>query len=311
MTDFDAIYYHDVLPEFEAVQRTLDGFTEINYNSALDAYYHRSGINMEQSLGFLEQQMLDILTDNPPLASIPVYYDNGRENYLWYSDFYDDITKECLVKYSKFAPLAVQITPANYAIELDKVDLPYFKELVKLVGLIRLIAFMEGKVVKIDEPVEAGEEPFDPSTITPDALPSPTRSYEPKMSGEQLSLLMECIKTLGLFKDRITAAQLGELLEGKQPRLFRVTNQKILVFLFDSLAENGYIKKSWISVAGYNCDFASVQPRWMERKHGSRLHHITSQQLTNCRRLNKIQSIKGVNTIEETIERMADRTDSD
>jgi len=301
------------VPEaYRDVQTILDRFVEINYETACNTgrlHTDDKGLSTDH----INQQIIDVIRNNPPLATVPVYFRDGRENYLWYSDFYDDIAKDTLRQYGKFAVPVTPITPANYATELAKIDLPYFKELVNLVALEKMLG-----VAKANNPVERDEvdistktEPMPEPTqvdVGPEPqsksgkrrLPSPTRSYESKMTDAQLSLLAEGLNTLGVFTNEITVPQLTDLLSGKQPRLFHVTNQRMLTNLFDELRDGGYITRTWIAVAGQNCDFASVNPR---REDGG-IHFITSQQFTNCRRANRSQAIPGFNTIDDMMEKM-------
>ena len=304
MTDSENTYQPDFLPEFEAVQRTLDKFVDINYKAAQDAYYdhsqRRDRIDIERNIGIIRQQLIELLAANPPMATIPKSYDTANKDYLWYSDFYDYVTKDVYRQYGKFTAPAAVITPANYATELARIDLPYFKEIVRLVGLLRLIEYVSSQL----EPIEP--ESFDPGKMNLDTLSSPTKSYSPKMTDEQLGILADGINTLDLFKHKVNTRQLHDLFLGKKQRLFFVTNQKTYVYLLDRLADDGYIVKTWNAVAGFNCDFASVQPAWMARRNEGQIHYITAQQFRNNRKKNKREAIKGINTIDEILERMAE-----
>ncbi len=256
-------YIDGNIPEpYQWVQATLDRFVEINYDAALDVVrLHAKELDADH----IRQQMVDIIRNNPPLKTVPIYFRDGRANYLWYSDFYDDAGKDVFRRYNQFSAPAVKITPANYAGELNKVGLPYFEELVNLISLEKLYMEVEARLSRTknqlapsSEPVEEVKPVAEPEPTSPQRrrLSSPTRSYEPKMSGEQLSLLAECINTLGVFVEAATEQHLAGLLAGKQPRLFHITNQKQFTYLFDNLRDGGYITKTWIAVAGYNCDFA-------------------------------------------------------
>ena len=302
---------------FQDVQKLLDQFAVVGYDATYNALQSHSG---SDNADYLRNRIVTILRDNPPFATIPKYLRDGQENYLWYSDFYDDAGKDVFRRYNQFSAPAVKITPANYAGELNKVGLPYFEELVNLVSLEKLYVEVEARLSRTKNQLAPSSEPVEPESIEPveevkpvaepeptspqrRRLSSPTRSYEPKMSGEQLSLLAECINTLGVFVEAATEQHLTDLLAGKQPRLFHITNQKQFTYLFDNLRDGGYITKTWIAVAGYNCDFAS-SPQGLA---DDSLHFITSQQFTNCRRANRSQAILGMNTIDEMMERFADQ----
>jgi hypothetical protein len=125
MTAPDEKYIDGNIPEpYQWVQATLDRFVTISYDVALDAVRLHA---KEMDAGHIRQQMVDIIRNNPPLKSVPLYFRDGRENYLWYSDFYDDTTKDVFLRqYGKFTQPDTAITAANYATELAKIDLPYF-----------------------------------------------------------------------------------------------------------------------------------------------------------------------------------------
>ena len=129
--------YDSNIPEaFREVQICLDSFVEINYETALGLVIGMKPTN--DDIIHYRGKILDIIRNNPPLVSIPRYLRGGREDYLWYSDFYDDITKDVYRKYRGFVKPANNITSGNYTEKLTKIDLPYFKELVDLVSLERL-----------------------------------------------------------------------------------------------------------------------------------------------------------------------------
>ena len=294
---------------FQDVQKLLDQFAVVGYDATYNALQSHSG---SDNADYLRNRIVTILRDNPPFATIPKSFRDGQENYLWYSDFYDDAGKDVFRKYNQFSAPAVKITPTNYAEELNKVGLPYFEELVNLISLEKLYMEVEARLSRTKNQLAPSSEPVEevkpvaepkPTSLQRRRLSSPTRSYEPMMSGEQLSLLAECINTLGVFVEAATEQHLAGLLAGKQPRLFHITNQKQFTYLFDNLRDGGYITKTWIAVAGYNCDFAS-SPQGLA---DDSLHFITSQQFTNCRRANRSQAILGMNTIDEMMERFADQ----
>ena len=133
--ELDDKYIDGNIPQgWQYVQATLDRFMEVNYEAALSTVRYVSDINVDYCRG----QIMDIIRNNPPLATVPKYLNDGRPNYLWYSDFYDGITKDVLQQYGRFLAPDTPITPANYATELAKIDLSYFKELVNLVSLEKL-----------------------------------------------------------------------------------------------------------------------------------------------------------------------------
>ncbi|MDU1891976.1 MAG: hypothetical protein E6767_14915 [Dysgonomonas sp.] len=318
MYDFDEhIEYPDVPYEFREVQCCLDSFVEINYQTAKGML-----INTKPALTDITHyrgKVLDIIRNNPPLASVSRFFHDGREDYLWYSDFYDDITKNVYHKYREFVKPVNNITSSNYAEELAKIDLPYFKELVDLISLERLCMGFEEKeptaetkekkeVLQIkDEPVKV-EQP-----ITEDAKPKPTvkdgqqpkkRSYQPKLNKEQYTLLADCIETIRLFRRKTKMSELKKLLSGKLTEPLQVTNQKSLVYLFDQLMNSGYIKDTWISVADGNKDFISFRTEGNKERYGDNTHHINMQQLLNCRNRNKRESIHGLEDIDDLIDQM-------
>lgn len=299
------------------VQRTLDLFVEVGYEAAVDAYWQTRSMNgdgatMSVSNGAIypKQQILDLLATNPPLLSVPRYYADGRENYLWYSDFYDDATKECFVRYGKFIPVGATITPANYAQELVNVDLPYFKELVKLVCLIKLVEYIEArqpqKAAPAPSPIPVSSSTVEPSEKLSTDIKSPKtlRSYEPKLTPAQYALLVKCLNRFEMFRSNVEVTILRELFGGKKTHLLQVTNQRTLTYIFDKLSENKLIKKGWITVATHNGNFISGPRRSAETSATSNPHYITAQQFSNCRLSNQYKYVEHMDDINEAVEQI-------
>ena len=238
-------------------QALLDRFVEVNYEAALSTVRYVSDINIAYCRG----QIMDVIRNNPPLTTVPKYLRDGRANYLWYSDFYDDITKDVFRQYSRFVASDTPVTPANYATELAQIDLPYFKELVNLISLEKLCAEAEKhisavkrelapindaepttEIISVEEPeIEQQPElpqstPRQESQTQPDPEePTVKRPYEPKLSNEQYALLAECIEAIRLFRRPATPAQLKKLLNGRLAEPLQVMNQLSLVYLFDKM----------------------------------------------------------------------------
>lgn len=310
--------------QFRDVGQCIDRFSQVNYQTALSVNTNTKPTS--EDIALLRSKILDIIRNNPPLASVSRYFHDGREDYLWYSDFYDDITKEVYHKYRTFTKPQNGITPANYAEELAKIDLPYFKELVDLISLERLLTDYTNKEAKLKEeiaaskpinaPVADKQEVFvEEQTVTEKAKPKSTtkdkqqfkkRSYEPKLTDKQYSLLAECIEQIKLFTRPVKVSELKKLLKGKLNESLRATNQKSLVYLFDQLMDSGHIKDTWISVADGNKDFISFRTEGNKERYGDNTHYINMQQLLNCRNKNKKESIRGLEDIEDLIEELGE-----
>jgi hypothetical protein len=227
-------------------------------------------------------------------------------------------------RYRIFPKIAGEITTANYAEELAKIDLPYFNELVNLISLERLLMDYEAKESKAAKEIsQAGKElPSKETSATEETTVPETkvgskpkrvsdkRPYESKLTDKQYSMLAACIETIKLFRRPVSIANLKKLLKGKLPEPLQVTNQKSLVYLLDQLKENKFIKETWMSIAEGNKDFISFRTDGNERRYGSQPHYITMQQLLNNRRRNQREAINGLDTIEETVESMAENRDN-
>lgn len=318
----DDIEQTDVPEEFRAVAESIRRFVDINYETArtMTTSMKVAPADIAQYKG----KVLDIIRNNPPLASVPRYFRDGREDYLWYSDFYDEVTKEVYHAYRTFVNPTNEITPANYAEELAKIDLPYFKELVNLVSLERLCMDYKEKEANVINEIKATDEinqpeedlPTEEIPVTESPEPKSNskrllgkRSYEPKLTDKQYALLAECIEAIKLFRRRVKVTELKKLLKGKLPEPLQNTNQKSLVYLLDLLKENKYIKETWMSVAEGNKDFISFRSEGNERRYGSEPHFITMQQFLNNRRRSQREAIHGLDAIEDTIELMEDYRD--
>jgi hypothetical protein len=145
MDELDShIEYTDVPEEYREVQQSIDSFVRVNYDTARGMLVSMQATPAD--ITAYRGKIVDIIRNNPPLASVTKYFRDGWEDYLWYSDFYDDITKEVYHKYRISQKPDREIIPANYAEELAKVDLPYFKELVNLISLERLCVDYEEKI---------------------------------------------------------------------------------------------------------------------------------------------------------------------
>jgi hypothetical protein len=340
MTALDEKYIDGNIPEsYQWVQALLDRFVEINYNAALDAVRLHA---KEMDAGHIRQQIVDIILNNPPLKSVPLYFRDGRENYLWYSDFYDEAGKDVFLKeYGKFEAPVVAITPASYAIELKKIDLPYFRALVDLVGLVKLEQEAERierkkeivapvvepaetteaeSVVQIEEvtpvdepePLQPPSEPqpapaSEPEPIAPIEQPSPKRSYEPKLSNEQYSLLAKCVEQIKLFRRPVSVSTLKKLLNGKLTEPLQVMNQLPLVYLLDQLRDAKLIKRAWMTTAFENRDVISFRTEGLERRYGPGPHYLTMDQYKSRRHDSRHKYIDGGNEIDDMIESMQGR----
>lgn len=301
--DADMVYDDNISESFRAVQQCLDSFVEVNYETMLGLV-----INMkitEADILHYKGKVIDIIRNNPPLESLPRYIRDGREDYLWYSEFYDDVGKDVFRQYSKFVASPIEINKTNYAKELAKIDLPYFKELVDLVSLERLCIKYEKLLPTPQADIVQDKQPTKRSTIAKETKPKLAKySYQPKLGKEQYALLADCIETIKLFRRKEKVVELKKLLLGKLIAPLQVTNQKTLVYLLDQLMEAGYIKDTWMSVADGNKDFISFRTEGNEERYGSKPHYITMQQLTNCRNRNKREWIYGLEIIDDLIEEL-------
>ncbi|MBK5719818.1 hypothetical protein JGH11_02910 [Dysgonomonas sp. Marseille-P4677] len=293
----------DVPESFQLVQQSLNDFVAINYETALGLVSQPQ--LTEAEILHYKSKVLDIIRNNPPLASLPKYLRDGREDYLWYSDFYDEISKDVYHRYRTFIKPIATITPSNYTTELSKIDLPYFRELVDLVSLERLCTKYEKLLPKPKLDIHQEEPQVKKTVVIKDAKPKSTkRSYLPKLGKEQYALLADCIEAIKLFRSKIKISELKKLLSGKLSEPLQVTNQKTLVYLFDQLMEVGYIKDTWVSVADGNKDFISFRTEGNKERYGDSAHYIGMQQLLNCRNRNKRESIVGLENIEDLIEEL-------
>lgn len=252
---------------------------------------------------------MDIIRNNPSLVSLPKYLRDEREDYLWYSDFYDEISKDVYHQYRTFIKPIATITSSNYTTELSKIDLPYFRELVNLVSLERLCIKYEKLLPKPKVDIIQEETPIQETTIAKETKStvkpkSTKRSYQPKLSKEQYTLLADCIEAIKLFRSKIKVSELKKLLLGKLSEPLQVTNQKTLVYLIDQLSEHKYIKTQWVSVADGNNDFISFRTEGNKERYGDNTHYIGMQQLLNCRNRNKREQIFGLENIDTLIEEL-------
>ena len=297
----------DVLESFQVVQQSLNDFVAINYETALGMVSQPQ--LTEAEILHYKSKVLDIIRNSPPLASLPKYLRDGREDYLWYSDFYDEISKDVYHQYRTFIKPIATTTPSNYSTELTKITLPYFRELVDLVSLERLCIKYEKllpkpKVEAIQEKTTIQETTITKETKATIKPKSIKRSYQPELSKEQYALLADCIEAIKLFRSKIKVSELKKLLSGKLPDSLQVTNQKTLVYLLDQMSEHKYIKNTWVSVADGNKDFISFRTEGNKERYGDNKHYIGMQQLLNCRNRNKRESIVGLENIEDLIEEL-------
>lgn len=299
----------DVPESFQLVQQSLNDFVAINYETALGLVSQPQ--LTEAEILHYKSKALDIIRNNPPLASLPKYLRDGREDYLWYSDFYDEISKDVYHRYRTFIKPIATITPSNYTTELSKINLPYFRELVDLVSLERLCIKYEKLLPKPKVDVIQEETPVQETIIIKEvaATVSPKstkRSYQPKLGKEQYALFADCIETIRLFRSKIKVSELKKLLSGKLSEPLQVTNQKTLVYLLDQLCEHKYIKAQWVSVADGNKDFISFRTEGNKERYGDNKHYIGMQQLLNCRNRNKREQIFGLENIDTLIEKLGE-----
>ena len=294
-----------------SVQEILSRFVEINYETAIDV--EASFRPTPEYIANIKGKILDIIRNNPPLATVPDYLGDGREDYLWYSDFIDDADKSVYGRYRTFIKPENKITKANYAEELAKIDLPYFKELVNLVSLERLCKSCEERLPEPEKEVKEVKPSI--KIILPNIVKKTEvtevkhrqlkkRSYQPKLTDEQYESIAYCMETIELFRRPVKVNGLKKLLNGKHIEPLQVANQKSLVYLFDQLSENKYIKETWISVADGNKDFISFRTDGNLQRYGDDIHYISMQQLLNNRNRNRREAIRGLDEIEDLIEQL-------
>ena len=137
-----------------AAQRMLDAFVDVAYDAIYPNISIYTTAENESNLLEYKRQVIKLISDNPPLQTVPAYFKNGRENYLWYSDFLDNVGREVLMSYNAFMPPVDKITPANYAKRLAEINLPYFRELVELVGLLKMIGHIESRLPVLNDNVD-------------------------------------------------------------------------------------------------------------------------------------------------------------
>lgn len=243
-------------------------------------------------------KVLDIIRNNPPLASVPRYFHDGREDYLWYSDFYDEITREVYQQYMEFVKTDTEITTSNYVEELSKINLPYFQQLVDLVSLERLYQYYHKHLPKEKDipPTESATKAAIPKVVK--------RSYEPQLEPKQYKEILICIEQIRLFRRPIKVTELKKLFKGKLVEPLQVTNQKTLVYLFDLLKDSNFIKGTWMSVPDGNKDFISFRTEGNKERYGDQDHYINMQQLLNSRNRNKRELIFGLENIDDLIEEL-------
>lgn len=300
----------NIHPEsYQYLQALLDRFVAVNYETALGAIKYASEINAEYCRG----QIMDIIRNNPPLATVPKYLHDGRPNYLWYSDFYFDVEREVSIRYGQYTVPDIKITTANYKTELEKIDLPYFKELVNLVSLERLCEAAEKQnAVIADKSISEEPAPEDvveqsaeePQPEQPAEKPKSKRSYEPKLSYEQYSLLAGCIEKIKLFRRPVTVTQLKKLFNGRLTEPLQVMNQLPFVYLLDRMRDAKYIKRAWMTVSVENEDFISFRTPGQELRYGPGPHYLNMKQLTSRRTDSKHCYIDGGDEIDDAIEQM-------
>ena len=171
---------------FLSAQRMLDTFVDVAYDAAYPNLSIYTTAESESNLVEYKRQVIKLISDNPPLQTVPAYFKDGRENYLWYSDFFDDAGKEVFRSYYVFTSPTDKITPANYAEKLSEIDLPYFRELVELVGLLKMIGYIENRLSAPKDNIDAGRtQTHDESKRTPDETDVPV-TPEPAPATENI-----------------------------------------------------------------------------------------------------------------------------
>lgn len=227
--EWDEIYANELsedghIPDgYRAVQRTLDNFADASYGIMYDALASHSKLN---DTDYLWEQIAPILRDNPPLATVPQYFGDGRENYLWYSNFYDDAGKEIFMLYGKFSAPEVALTPANYKAELEKIDLPYFKELVNLISLEKLYQEAERRLAAVEKKAVTANAIKQVAANMTVEVPPPTPAVEQAVEKPQLESPVEQVAEVQQPKIPIEQAPPPEV-PLEQPNLKRSYEPKL------------------------------------------------------------------------------------
>lgn len=252
----DEINEHNHIPDsLKLVQQALDSFVEINYQTAIAMAVQYD--SPSELVSHLKGKRFDIIRNNPLLDTVVLYYGDGREHYLWYSDLYDDISKEAFKAYNSFKGIAGEVNYNNYTEVLATVELVYFKDIVELISIERLLTTIEPQLADKKQATPKGKPLDKAQTATKDEPKIVKRSYKCKLSKEQYKLLVACVEKITLFRRPVKAREMKQLFQGELDGSLEVTNQKTLVYLLDMLRDKGYIADKWISIASRNQDFTS------------------------------------------------------
>lgn len=190
------------------------------------------GQRAEQLLQGFNTLMITVLTDNFLLYGLAQYAIQGETKYYFLSDFLDSLSREDKKKYSFFD--VENGSPA---------DLPYFQEIVELVSTIQIINRLQPKEIKVVE-IKAAEI-------------EQKQTFDAKINGKQLAILVQAINEAGLFAAPITAGELENLFDSKITEPLQVSNLKLLVYLFEELSNHKLITRQWQRVVVTNKLFLS------------------------------------------------------
>lgn len=194
----------------------------------------------------------------PALTCVEKYY--NESHFLWESTFFESITKEQKLKYSKFNTSILEYSKFVENHTIYDNDLPMFSLLVDAIVFerynnylhseIKQISFVEinipqssHKVSNYDELDQQKKKQIIGEKLNP---------FKSNFSAEQIELLTDCINEVKLFTTTVSSQIVADLFSCNLKGVLKSNNNRQLAYLMQCLNLKGFITNEWQAAISRN-----------------------------------------------------------
>ena len=257
------------------IQQTLDYCIQQTLRSLEDTIERKAEVLPTNELAEVERseythtldELAAIYSKFPAVRSIKDYM--HLPNYLWESTFLESLTMEEKRKWFHDHSLATYDDFCKDDTVFDKA-FPYFSYIYKVVVRERYIQFLKNRYdqrILLSKPAPESECKILMSQHGDNVSPTPSVSnaeerytFECTLTDRQIEFLVDCVNEVRMFKGgEVTFEQLKSIFDCQPIAPLRSSNNRLLAFFFDQLANRCYIVDRWQAVIARNKLFLSPQ----------------------------------------------------
>lgn len=248
----------------DGIQNILNKCIGHAYNALTDNirlkseyFNHEQMIELEkQEYIRISDELLQLYMRSSILRNISNYYD--APNFLWESNFYENMTLEEKRKYIGYRFLSFNFSVYEQENTAYDDELPYFSVIIKAVVSEKYLAYLrDNKNAALDVVVHS-----EPVPVVIEKIPIPTvetdNPFEQNFISVQLNLLAECANEVKMFNVVVTPGDWKAIFDCKPNAILKSKNNRLLAYFFSGLSNRSLITENWQSViAKYKLFLAS------------------------------------------------------